>query len=450
MPALAAAVAARRVGRRAFPAWLSSPGDCDTGVRREIVACDPVVVVRGSSVEELESTWATQRLRWGTGMAGVPVGLGFLSYDLGRQFEPHLVSRHAPTSWPDIEFRFHDAVWMRDVATGICEIWAQDTDAATRLARIISAAEASTETATCGLTALVPEDPAAAHLAGIVRVLAYLRAGDVYQVNLARRLGARVSTVGAAPIGLALFEALQEQSPAPHALWLADPASSVCLIGNSPERFLALGVDGVVETRPIKGTRARGLSPDDDARTAAALTGDPKERAEHVMIVDLERNDLGRVCRSGSVEVVDLMRVVSLPTVHHLVTTVRGRLRDGVGLSALLRATFPGGSVTGAPKIRAMQIIDDLECARRGPYTGATGWLGAAGDLDLAVAIRTATLRGPELSLWVGGGIVADSIPEAELAETDAKAAAFTRLGGRVPGGAGPAAPTRRRSPGSS
>ena len=148
------------------------------------------------------------------------------------------------------------------------------------------------------------------------------------------------------------------------------------------------------------------------------------------MIVDLERNDLGRVCRTGSVEVATLARMVSLPTVHHLESTVRGVLRPDVGLAALLAATFPGGSITGAPKRRAMQIIDELEPVRRGPYTGATGWLGVAGDADLAIAIRTAAIRDGRLSLSVGGGIVADSIPEDELTETDVKARAFAALCG--------------------
>jgi anthranilate/para-aminobenzoate synthase component I len=160
-----------------------------------------------------------------------------------------------------------------------------------------------------------------------------------------------------------------------------------------------------------------------------------KDRAEHVMIVDLERNDLGRVCRTGSVRVDELMRLCALPTVFHLVSTVRGRLRADVGLEALLRATFPGGSVTGAPKRRAMEIIDELEPARREIYTGATGWLGAAGDLDLAVAIRTATVTAGRLSLWVGGGIVADSDPAAEWEETEVKARAFRAACARAGGG---------------
>ncbi len=210
-------------------------------------------------------------------------------------------------------------------------------------------------------------------------------------------------------------------------------AAGITIVGNSPERFLSLSCDGAVETRPIKGTRPRGADAAADRAAAVDLSAAAKDRAEHVMIVDLERNDLGRVCRPGSVEVASLMRVVSLPTVHHLISTVRGHLRPEVGLGALLAATFPGGSVTGAPKRRAMQIIDELEPAPRGAYTGATGWLGAAGDLDLAIAIRTAVLRAGALELSVGGGIVVDSTPEAELAETEVKARAFAALCGAMP-----------------
>ncbi|HEY4395628.1 MAG TPA: anthranilate synthase component I family protein, partial [Polyangia bacterium] len=229
----------------------------------------------------------------------------------------------------------------------------------------------------------------------------------------------------------ALAAALRERAPAPHAAFLAGAgADALTILGNSPERFLSLGIDGTVETRPIKGTRPRGADTATDRQIAAELTRAPKDRAEHVMIVDLERNDLGRVCRPGSVEVARLAEVVSLPTVHHLVSTVRGRRRPEIGLAALLAATFPGGSVTGAPKRRAMQIIDELEPAPRGAYTGATGWLGAAGDLDLAIAIRTAVLRAGTLEVSVGGGIVADSTPEGELGETEVKARAFAALAG--------------------
>jgi anthranilate/para-aminobenzoate synthase component I len=274
-------------------------------------------------------------------------------------------------------------------------------------------------------------EPPQRHLTAVARVLDYIRAGDSYQVNLARRLGCTFPVrPGEAP-GSFLYALLETAAPAPHAIWLADGESGTALVGNSPERFLSRSVAGQVETWPIKGTRPRDPS-DPSHRQAAALLASAKDRAEHVMIVDLERNDLGRVCETGSVQVMDLCQVLTLPTVYHLVTKVRGQLRPEVGLAELLRATFPGGSVTGAPKIRAMEIIEELEPAGRGPYTGATGWLGAAGDLDLALAIRTALIREQWLTLWVGGGIVADSLPAAELAETWDKAQAFSRaLGSR-------------------
>jgi anthranilate/para-aminobenzoate synthase component I len=413
-PALDPAEAAWRAGQGRMPIWLVSPGDADLTIAREVVACDPVRVVRGS-VEELERVWQEERAGWGGG-PGVPIGVGYLGYELGRRFE-RVRGAERVSEWPALEFRFYDALWVRHGPGA--ELWARDGEAAARLRQRLASPAPLPERGEV-LGPLVDVDPPASYLAGVARILDYLGEGDVYQVNLARRLRASLpETEG--PAGWALFARLQAESPAPHALWFADHQR--CLVGNSPERFLRLEPDGGVETRPIKGTRPRGGD-------AAELARHPKDLAEHIMIVDLERNDLGRVCSTGSVKVEGFARTVSLPTVHHLVTTVRGRLRPGVGLSELLRATFPGGSITGAPKIRAMEIIAELESAARGPYTGATGWLGAAGDLDLAIAIRTGLVRDRALTLWVGGGIVADSVPEDELRETVAKASAFARLAG--------------------
>ena len=182
-----------------------------------------------------------------------------------------------------------------------------------------------------------------------------------------------------------------------------------------------------IQTRPIKGTVARGRDRADDERLCAELSQSRKERAEHLMIVDLERNDLGRVSEVGSVTVEGFARLLPLPTVHHLVSTVSGRLREGVGLAELLTSTFPGGSITGAPKVRAMQIIEELEPVRRGAYTGAIGFVGLGGQIELSIAIRTAVLVAEALYLHVGGGIVADSRPDRELAETEEKALAWRR-----------------------
>jgi para-aminobenzoate synthetase component 1 len=256
---------------------------------------------------------------------------------------------------------------------------------------------------------LAADEPPERHLAAIERALEYIRAGDIYQVNLARRLSAAVLAPGDA---LALHDRL------PGAPWSGYlEHGDLAVVSDSPELFLRRDGDRV-ETRPIKGTRARAADP-------AELARDPKELAEHLMIVDLERNDLGRVARIGTVSVDDYARVVTLPTVHHLESTVSARLRPGVGVAELLRATFPGGSITGAPKVRAMQIIDELEPVRRGVYTGALGCIGPGDTMELSIVIRTAVIGRGALRLHVGGGIVADSIPARELVETEEKAASW-------------------------
>jgi len=428
-PTLHPAEAARRAGAGRGAFWLSSPADDEVGVGRDMVGADPVRVVRGGSLEELEAAWQEERRRWSAGGAlpppGVPIAAGWLAYDLGRREAglPARPSSDEPKPWADLEFHFHDAVWVQGAGgEGAATIFARDEEAARRLVARLSAP--APERPAPRLGRLGEDHPPDVFLGGVRRVLEYLRAGDAYQVNLARRLSAPCS--GGDPVWIAA--ALRRRAPAPHAAFIAAAEGDAYLVGNSPERFLAVDADGRVETRPIKGTRARAADADGDAAARAELGAAEKDRAEHVMIVDLERNDLGRVCRTGTVEVAGVCRLVALPTVFHMVSTVHGRLRPEVGLAALLGATFPGGSITGAPKRRAMQIIDELEPVARGPYTGATGWLGAAGDLDLAVAIRTALVAGGRLSLFVGGGVVIDSTPEAELAETEIKARAFARL----------------------
>jgi para-aminobenzoate synthetase component 1 len=416
--------------------WLSAPAADEVGIARDMVGAAPVSVVRGDGPADLvavERAWAEARAAWRAfgppPPAGIPAAVGWLAYDLGRSFIGLPARAGDAPAWPPVEFHLHDAIWMRD-ARGEATIFAQDAAAARRLAGLLARPAPAVAVR---LGALTADHPDQLFLDGVGRILEYLRAGDAYQVNLSRRLSA--SCAVDAPVAVAVAAALRAGAPAPHAALIASADGEGALVGNSPERFLAVAPDGAVETRPIKGTRSRGGTPESDRDAAAALTASGKDRAEHVMIVDLERNDLGRVCATGSVEVASLARVIALPTVFHLVSTVRGRLRAEVGLAALLEATFPGGSITGAPKRRAMQIIDELEPAPRGPYTGATGWLGAAGDLDLAIAIRTAVVRGGRLSLSVGGGVVADSTPEGELAETEVKARAFAALCGAGGGG---------------
>ncbi|KAA6187265.1 aminodeoxychorismate synthase component I [Thiohalocapsa marina] len=260
----------------------------------------------------------------------------------------------------------------------------------------------------------------AAYGAAFARIQRYIRNGDCYQVNLAQRF--------AAPVQGDTWEAyrrLRRLSPAPFSAYLRTPYGRV--LSASPERFLQLH-NGDVTTRPIKGTRPRGADAAADAALARALADSPKDRAENLMIVDLLRNDIGRVCEIGSVHTPELFAVERFATVHHLVSTIRGRLRPGEDSASLLRACFPGGSITGAPKIRAMQIIEELEPHRRGIYCGAIGYLGVDGNMDTNIAIRTLVESDEVMRCWAGGGIVADSEVEAEYQETLDKAAAMLTL----------------------
>lgn len=272
---------------------------------------------------------------------------------------------------------------------------------------------------------------AALYRRGFDRIAAAIGAGEIYQANLTRQLR---RPFGEDP--LACYQRLRARQPAPHGAYL--DLGSLAILSNSPESFMSIDGDWI-ETRPIKGTRARGAA-DDDLAAVSSLVSDPKELAEHVMIVDLERNDLGRVCAIGSVEVAEHARVISLATLHHLESRVRGRLRARVRTADVLRATFPGGSVTGAPKIQAMRIIAEVEPCARGVYTGAIGAFNGARCAQLNVAIRTAVVAGGYVNYGTGGGIVADSRPEAEYQETVTKSRAFLdslAVQDNVAGGAG-------------
>ncbi len=275
------------------------------------------------------------------------------------------------------------------------------------------------EPADGGNIEISPFRPAASRedfLERVKRAKEWIAAGDIYQVNLSQAFEAEVAGGSLFP----LYLALREASPAPMAAWLALDGREV--LSSSPETFLTFS-GPVVETRPIKGTRPRFSDPDEDLRSAYELQTSAKEIAELVMITDLLRNDLGQVCEFGSVEVAEMLRLESLAQVHHLVSTVRGRLRPEVDAVAALAACFPGGSITGAPKARAMEIIHELEGRPRGIYCGAVGCLGYHGESSFNIAIRTLVRNGEQLVYQVGAGIVADSDPEKEYEETLHKAA---------------------------
>ncbi len=252
------------------------------------------------------------------------------------------------------------------------------------------------------------------YLEAVARVREYILAGDIFQANLSQRFEGRW---GGTPYGL--YRRLRRRNPAPFAAYLG--FNDVAVLSASPERFLRL--DGQhIETRPIKGTRPRGLGPMHDAALGRALAESRKDRAENVMIVDLLRNDLSRVCRPGTVRVPELFALEHHPTVHHLVSTVVGEIEPGEGAVELIRAAFPGGSITGAPKVRAMEIIAELEPTQRGVYCGSIGYLSATGAMDTSIVIRTYLLLNGQVYFQAGGGIVADSDPELEYRETLDKA----------------------------
>jgi anthranilate synthase component I len=261
------------------------------------------------------------------------------------------------------------------------------------------------------------EDAPAAFLAGVKRIQSYIREGDVFQVNLSRGWQAAFSN----PVSpCVLFRRLRACNPAPFSA--VAEVGGWAVVSSSPERLIRLESSGKVMTRPIAGTHPRGETADADNALKARLAAHPKERAEHIMLVDLERNDLGRVCAPGSVKVEALMELASYAHVHHLESTVSGQLKPGVSLFELIRAVFPGGTITGCPKVRTMQIVRELEEAARRTYTGSLGYVNMDGTLDLNILIRSFLVRDRVAWFRTGAGIVADSDPERELAETRAKA----------------------------
>ena len=344
--------------------------------------------------------------------------IGYVGYDFAPSLE-HL-PRKAPrdSRMPDVRFALYDTFAIVDERAGTATLEAHDLlgegDSALRRrldrwrSRLDAPAKPPSVSRLHGpLASNFSRDE---YLIAARRALEYIRAGDIFQVNLSQRFSA---TGALDPLDLALR--LKRVSPSPFGALLR--WGDCALVGASPEWFTITEGDRVV-TRPIKGTRPRGSTPAEDARLAEELRASPKDRAELTMIVDLERNDLGRVCRYGSVRVREALAVESFAQVHHLVATVEGRLRAGAGPVDLLRATFPGGSITGAPKIRAMEIIDELEPTRRGAYTGSVGYFSKGGASAFNIAIRTMLVEGDRVSYQVGGGIVADSVPEAEFVET--------------------------------
>ncbi len=451
---LTAARAFEALKDRPFSFFLDSGMDSEKQGHYSFMGSDPFLVLRSRGDEITLIRNGTSETRRGNpfdvvgelleaysldaGAAGIPFiggAVGYFSYDLC-----HFIERLPATTLDDLQLpecylAFYDAVIAFDhlqgksylVSTGFPEL-----SEAKRRRRAEERLQELKSLISGDFSAKARRAPSAAITEGLrlksnfsreeyIKVVAkareYILAGDIFQVNLSQRFEVDL------PIPpYELYRKLREINPAPFAGYLN--FDGISMVGASPERFLKVRGDWV-ETRPIKGTRPRGKSPHEDEALAQELLSSVKDRAENVMIVDLERNDLGRVCRYGTVRVSELAILETYPTVFHLTSTVRGRLCEGKSRIDLLKATFPGGSITGAPKVRAMEIIDELEPTRRSAYTGSIGYLSFGGDMDINIVIRTILVKEGRAYFQVGGGIVYDSQPEVEYEETLDKARAL-------------------------
>ena len=386
-------------------------------------------VPQGTSfLAALENWWLAERStpltearpHTATGLAFEGGWALFLGYELAQEIEPQLALPRSPLPWAAFALRtpaalVHDLQRRRVFAVA-------EAHAADALARIageaLEAAGAADALDTLHLEQVHEEDPRA-YLRRVRCAKEYVRAGDIYQANLSRPWEVQLGSAARAQPAAALYQRLCAANPAPFAAlaqW-----RGVAILSSSPERLVRV-VGRRIDTRPIAGTRPRSRLPGGDRHEMSELAAHPKERAEHIMLIDLERNDLGRVCEPGTVRVDEFMTIESYAHVHHIVSNVSGELKGEVTPIGALRAVFPGGTITGCPKFRCMQIIAELEGAGRGAYTGSLGYLTRDGRLDLNILIRTMTLSAQQLTFRAGAGIVADSDPERELEETRAKA----------------------------
>jgi para-aminobenzoate synthetase component 1 len=421
------------------PFLLDSCGADAPDARLLIAGWDPFAALGGAGdpLDHLAAALARYRMPRAEGYpAGAAVGA--LAYDLGRRYERLPSTAPADAPWADASLALYDVLLIHDyaanrsllVSTGLPEAGPRRARRAAGRAReargMLGRARAPRGGGVAGRP--VSNFDRDAYVAAVRRAQEYIAAGDIYQVNLTQRFTARLGDLGAPQ----LFWRLRERNPAAFAAYLAEPGRAV--VSTSPERFLL--VEGRrAEMCPIKGTRPRGATPEEDARLAAELAASEKDRAENLMIVDLIRNDLGRVAEYGSVRVDELFGVRALPTVFHMVSRVSGVLRQGAGGCDLLRAAFPCGSITGAPKIRAMEIIEEIEGVRRGVPMGAIGYASFDGRMDWNVAIRTLEIAGGVARFNVGGGVVADSDPAGEYEESLWKARAILDALQRQEGG---------------
>jgi para-aminobenzoate synthetase component 1 len=426
---------------RSWPVFLDSGYGGRHAGRYDILAADPRVTLttRGATTEirtrgqsAISARDPLELLEEALGNRTEPIAdlpfsggaIGYFGYDLARRFDEMPALAAHDIDVPELAVGIYDwAVVVdheRQRAWLVAHDRALEADGWPRLVESLTARAAKPRPRFRVLSPVRSSFTHAGYARAFERVQEHIREGDCYQINLTQRFEARVQ--GDA---WQAYERLRRTNPAPYSAYLDLPFAQV--LCSSPERFLTLRGDRV-ETKPIKGTRPRAADPAVDAALAAELSTSAKDRAENVMIVDLLRNDLGKCCVPGSIDADPLFAIESFASVHHLVSTVTGRLAPGRHAVDLIRACFPGGSITGAPKHRAMQIIEALEPERRSVYCGCVGYLGFDGDMDLNIAIRTLLCTGERIYAWAGGGIVADSLVESEYQESLDKAAALLAI----------------------
>ncbi|MFW2406031.1 MAG: aminodeoxychorismate synthase component I [Gammaproteobacteria bacterium] len=369
-------------------------------------------------LDAFDAWWADERSP-ASCIEGLPFSGGWfvlLGYELANEIEPRLALQPDPRQPIGVALRIPVAIIRDRKSETACIVAERGHEACIATVRAdLGCLDTEAAPTTDPVVKDLREDDAEDFIQAVSQAQAYIAAGDIYQANLSRQWTAWLLD-SAKPVDI--YRRLRETNPAPFAGIVDLPEMTV--ISSSPERLLRS--DGrIVETRPIAGTRPRDAS-DDDADRRAELQSNPKERAEHVMLIDLERNDLGRVCKPGTVQVDEFMAIESYAHVHHIVSNVRGELREGIKPGDIIRAVFPGGSITGCPKVRCMEIIDELETRPRGVYTGAMGYINRDGSADLNILIRSIAVMDREVSVATGSGIVADSDPHLELEETRAKA----------------------------
>ncbi len=432
-----------RIAARPWAVFLDSGRPASSHGRYDIMAAEPWITLRTRGVQteirraqgaEMSPDDPFSLLRQALYPFAATTGdlpfaggaIGYFAYDLARRIERLPMLARDAECIPEMAVGIYDWAVVVDHQARRCWLVGQGRDPRTRARWTALQALFGNEMAVPRLVPFRVTSPVtsnfdrAGYAAAFHRVQHYIAEGDCYQVNLAQRFCA-----AAEGDGWDAYRTLREISPAPFAAYFNTPDARI--LSASPERFLCVR-DGAVETRPIKGTRPRAADPAQDRAHAEALLASPKDRAENLMIVDLLRNDLGKNCATGSVRADQLFRLESFANVHHLVSTVTGTLAAGRDAIDLLRGCFPGGSITGAPKRRAMEIIEELEPHRRGVYCGAIGYIGFDGNMDTSIAIRTAVYSARQVRFWAGGGLVADSEMDREYRETWDKASGMLEL----------------------